>query len=243
MGKVMIGNLPDPPYAIEEAVNRLRINLGFLGKDIRKVMVISTMPDEGKSFVSIQLWRQMALAGIRTVLVDMDLRKSVMAEKYRVRAWNGGRIGGTSGYLSGEVPLVAALCATEFADGYLVPNMDNVVNPSILLEGNLLEEMLTELEKEFRYVLLDCPPLGLVSDGERIGNLCDGAILVVRSGVTPKGLVKHSIQQLERAGCPLLGIVLNRAGGAGDGYYYRKYGGKYYGGKYGDQYYYGKGKQ
>ena len=78
---------------------------------------------------------------------------------------------------------------------------------------------------------------------QQIRDLCDGAILVVRSGVTPKGLVKHSIQQLERAGCPLLGIVLNRAGGAGDGYYYRKYGGKYYGGKYGDQYYYGKGKQ
>ena len=251
MGRIEVGNLPDPPYAVEEAVSRLRINLGFLGKDIKKVMVISTMPDEGKSFISMQLWRQLALAGMKTVLVDMDLRKSVMAEKYQISSADGEKIRGTSGYLSGDISLEEAVCGTNLEDGYLVPNVDNVVNPSILLEGTRLEEMLTSLEKEYRYVLLDCPPLELVSDGERIGNLCDGAVLVVRGGVTPKGMVKHSIQQLERAGCPLLGIVLNRVGGSGSGYYYRKYGGKYYGGRYGgrygkyygNQYYYGKNEK
>ena len=80
-----------------------------------------------------------------------------------------------------------------------------------------------------------------MSDGERIGNLCDGAILVVRGGETPKGMVKHSLMQLERAGCPLLGVVLNRVQGGGSGYYYKKYGGSYYGGHYyGSEYYYGK---
>ena len=52
MNEVTIGNMPTLPYAVEEAVNRLRINISFLGSDIKKIMVISTMPDEGKSFVS-----------------------------------------------------------------------------------------------------------------------------------------------------------------------------------------------
>lgn len=56
MNEVVIGNMPSLPYAVEEAVNRLRININFLGSDIKKIMVISTLPDEGKSFVTMQLW-------------------------------------------------------------------------------------------------------------------------------------------------------------------------------------------
>ena len=249
MGKVKVGNLADPPYAVEEAVNRLRINISFLREDIRKIMVISTMPNEGKSFVSMQLWRQMALAGTKVVLADMDLRKSVMVEKYGITGEKDEKkpVKGTSHYLSGAAGIGEVVYQTDFTDGDLMPNVDNVVNPSILLEGKRMEEMLEKLSEEYRYVLLDSPPLDLVSDGERIGNLCDGAVLVVHGGVTPKGMVKRSMMQLERAGCPLLGIVLNRVGGAGSGYYYKRYGGKYYYGKYGkyggrydDQYYYGK---
>lgn len=55
MNEVVIGNMPSLPYAVEEAVNRLRININFLGSDIKKIMVISTLPDEGKSFVTMQL--------------------------------------------------------------------------------------------------------------------------------------------------------------------------------------------
>ena len=159
MKSIKINNMPDLPYAMEEAVNRLRINISFLGTKIKKIMII---------------------------------------------------------------------------------NIDNVINPSMLLESNRFEEMLAYMEEKYRYVFIDSPPLSLVSDGERIGNLCDGAILVVRGGVTSKHLVKNSIRQLERAGCPLLGIVLNRVEGAKSGYYSKRYGSKYYGGKYyNDAYYYG----
>jgi len=79
--KVILGNMPSLPYAIEEAVNRLRVNMSFLGEDVKKIMVISTMPDEGKSFVTMQLWRQMAETGIDSVLIDADMRKSVMVDK------------------------------------------------------------------------------------------------------------------------------------------------------------------
>ena len=94
-------------------------------------------------------------------------------------------------------------------------------------------------------MFVDAPPLNLVSDGEKIGSLCDGALLVVRAGETPKAMVRNSIYQLEHAGCPVLGIALSRAKGAAGGYYHKYgnyYGKGYYGkGYYGKSDYYGYG--
>lgn len=238
--KAVIGNMPELPYSIEEAINRLRVNISFLGNDIRKIMIVSTMPDEGKSFVAMQLWRQMAESGITTVLLDADLRKSVMTEKYGIRMENEGKIWGTSYYIANQFPIEEVILQTDYKCGDIVPNASNVVNPSRLLESSRFEEMLETMAQRYRYVIVDSPPLNLISDGERIGNLCDGAILVVRGGSTSKKIIKNSIRQLERADCPLLGIVLNRVEGARGGYYYKKYGGKYYGKYYGDHYYYKK---
>lgn len=238
MRKIHIDNMPELPYAMEEAINRLRINISFLGTDVRKIMVISTLPNEGKSFVAMQLWHQIAQAGTPTILLDGDMRKSVMADKYEIVSEDKKELRGISHYLSSDDSIKDAVYKTQWENGDILPNIDNVVNPSMLLESERFEEMLHYMEKRYRYVFIDSPPLSLVSDGERIGNLCDGAILVVRGGVTSKHLVKNSIRQLERANCPLLGIVLNRVEGSKSGYYYKRYGGRYYGKKYyGSKYY------
>ncbi len=240
MDKAIIKNIAELPYAMEEAINRLRINISFLGKDIRKIMVISTLPNEGKSFVAMQLWKQMASMGADSILLDMDLRKSVVVEKYGITLESGEKIKGTSHYLAEDYAIEEAILHTDIEKGDILPNVDNVVNPSLLIESSRFKEMLDYLSEKYRYVFLDAPPLDLVSDGEKIGSMCDGAILVVRGGSTSKSMVKYSIQQLGRAGCPLLGIVLNRVEGSKGGYYYKKYGGKYYGyGRYGysDKYY------
>lgn len=220
MKAVKITNLEALPYAVEEALNRLRVNVSFLRSDIRKIMVTSAMPGEGKSYIAMHLWRQMLLTGAKAVLVDMDLRKSEIVERYGIRPENGEGIAeGASHYLSGAAEIAEVICRTDIEGGYIFPNVENVVNPSFLLEGKRLEKLLKELEEEYRYVLLDSPPLELVPDGERIGSLCDGAILVVREGMTSKRMIKHTIQMLERAGCPLIGIVLNRVSGPGSRYY------------------------
>ena len=227
---------PELPYSVEEAVNRLRINVSFLGTDVRKIMVVSSEPNEGKSFVAMNLWRQMALAGEKSILIDADMRKSVMIEQYGIRREDGKEVWGLSHYLSDNKKLVDCILSTDLENGDLLPNANNIVNPSMLLDSKRFAELLDQLQQEYRYVFLDVPPLGLVSDGERIGHLCDGAILVVRSGVTSKSIVRDSVNQLQRAGCPLMGIVLNRAG-AGGGKYYHKYYGKYYGKYYSSKYY------
>ncbi|WP_029322977.1 CpsD/CapB family tyrosine-protein kinase [Butyrivibrio sp. AE3004] len=228
MNKLIINNNPELPYAMEEALNSLRVNIGFLGKDIRKIMVISSTPNEGKSFVAMQLFRQFAQAGTKTVLIDADMRKSTMMDKYGMEVAGGEKIKGTSHVLAGDGDFNNAIYSTNIENGFILPNADNVVNPSMLLENNRFEELLNYAGENYRYTIVDSAPLDLVSDGERIGSLCDGAILVVRSGVTSKSMVRHSAMQLERAGCPLLGIVLNRVGSSKGKYYYGKKDSRYY---------------
>ena len=95
-------------------------------------------------------------------------------------------------------------------------------------------ELLDHLAEDYRYVIIDSPPLESVADGALIASLCDGALLVVRSGMTSRRLVRQSLQQLERVGCRVLGMVLNRVETRSRAYqkYYGKYG-KYYSDYYG----------
>ena len=230
------GRTPILPYSVQEAVNRLRINISFVGSDIRKIMVISSEPNEGKSFLAINLWNQMAESGEKTVFLDADMRNSNVFRKYDLRRADGKEMKGTSHYLAGNAELDEVLMHTKYGECDFVPNVENIVNPSMLLETEKFGKLLDMLAEKYRYVFVDAPPLGLVSDAEKIGSLCDGAILCVRSGATPKGIVRESIRQLERAGCPLLGIVLNRVDESKGGYgRYGRYGkyGSYYSDYYG----------
>ena len=234
--KAIIGVDPKLPYAIEEAINRLRINVSFFGTDIRKIMIVSSEPNEGKSFIAMSLWKQMALAGEKTIFVDCDMRKSVLVEQYQIEREAGKDLWGLSHYLSDNKKLEDCILTTDLPDGDILPNANNIVNPSMLLESRRFSELLDILAERYRYVFMDVPPLGLVSDAERIGHFCDGAILTVRSGETPRSIIRSSIYQLERAGCPILGIALNRVGASSGkyygGYYGRHYGSKYYTDKY-----------
>lgn len=225
---VKFGAEPVLPYAIEEAINRLRINISFLGSEVKKIMIVSSEPAEGKSFVAMNLWKQMALSGEKSILVDMDMRKSTMKSVYALSREDGRELRGTSHFLAGNNEILDVVMHTDIPGGDLLPNVDNIVNPSMLLESRKLDFMMKFMEINYRYVFLDVPPLGLVSDAELLGNKCDGAILCVRSGVTPRSVVRNSLRQLQRAGCPALGIVLNRVEGTQGGYYHKYYGNHYY---------------
>ena len=87
--RAVIGVDPELPYAVEEAINRLRINVSFFGSEIRKIMVVSSEPNEGKSFITMSLWKQMAAAGERSILIDADMRKSVMVGTYQIAREDG----------------------------------------------------------------------------------------------------------------------------------------------------------
>jgi capsular exopolysaccharide synthesis family protein len=230
--KVNLDNMPELPYAVEEAINRLRINTSFFGSKIKTIMIVSAEPNEGKSFIAMNLWRQMAMTGEKCMLLDADLRNSVMFEKYGISGGEAAEVQGTSHYLLGESKLFDMLLQIDYTGSAFLPNTYNVVNPSLLIESERFEKMLEELADKFRYVFVDVPPLYYVSDAEKIGSMCDGAILVVRGGVTSKKHVRDAVNRLELIKCPLLGIVLNRVEGTEKGYYHKYYG-QYYGSKKG----------
>jgi hypothetical protein len=108
---------------VEEAVNRLRINVSFLGSDIRRIMVISSEPNEGKSFVAFNLWSQMAEAGEKVLLIDADMRNSSMYDKYQLSHSDGSEVKGLSHYLSGNAEL-------EEVGGYLPATALSIPCPS-----------------------------------------------------------------------------------------------------------------
>ena len=226
---------PDLPYAVEEAMNRLRINIKFCGKNTRKILLTSCMPNEGKSTVSAYLWKMLAEAGFPTVLVDVDLRKSVLMKRLQADAEKETK--GLNHYLSGLAEYDEVVYKTNIDNAYIVPCTQLLENPSPLLEDVRFRELLDKLAAEYRFVIVDTPPLGSVSDGALVASMCDGAVLVVRAGETPKTMIRQSLHEIEQSGCKLLGTVLNRAEGAGRGYgKYGKYG-KY--GNYGYGYGYG----
>lgn len=223
MNKIKMDSIQEIPYAVEEAINRLRINVSFLGNEIKKIMVVSTLPNEGKSFVTMQIWKQMANAGIKSVLVDADMRNSVLVKKNDMERQDGKEMKGLANYLAEDFSLDEVTYESPFENGDIIPNVENIINPSMLLEGDKFGNMLNELSKDYRYVFVDAPPLGLVSDAEKIGSMCDGAILVIRSGETTRAEVKNSIKQLEESGCKILGVVLNRATDLKNKYSKQKY--------------------
>lgn len=231
MNLLTIKNLPELPFEVTEAINQLRVNLSLCGSNVKKIMITSSVPNEGKSFVAMHLWRSMAELGKKTLLIDCDLRNSEMRSKYNLSGLE--KISGLAYFLAGQVNLNDAIYRTNVANGYIIPVTTAISNPSMLLEDPLFKGMLAECLKVFDYIILDTPPLASVADALKIATNCDGSVLVVRGGATPRKLVQNSVQLLQKTGKPLLGTVLNRvnAGKGSSRYYYRQY---YYGG-YGEQ--------
>ena len=230
--------IPELPYAAEEALNRLRVNVKFSGKEIKTIMIISSVPNEGKSHVAVYLWRMLAEAGFKTVLVDCDLRKSVMKKEMKFRCDE--EYQGLDYYLSGLAEYEDVVHHTNIENGDIVPTTNLLQSPSSLLEDARLGELFRALEGNYDYVIVDSPPLVSVSDGILIAQHCDGAILIVRSGETPRSLIRQSMNQLKQTDCRLLGTVLNGVATGNRAYgryygYYSKYYSEYYGKKEDDR--------
>lgn len=226
MKRLEIQEIGELPYGPEEALNRLRVNVNFCGDRFKKILITSSVPNEGKSFVSMNLWRLLAETGKKTIIVDADIRKSVLRTRHRV-SFSGDKLLCLEDYLSGQAELEDVVYETNIENGYIIPTSYTVSNPAILIQSERFSEMLNRLADEYDYVLVDTPPLTAVADGDMIASQCDGAILVVRSGMTSRRLVATSLKQLQNANCELMGTVLNRVERKSNPYYYRQYGGHY----------------
>ncbi len=213
-------------YFTREAYKTLRTNISFCGDDIRTICITSCEQNEGKSTISLELSKSLAEINKRVLLIDADLRKSVMLSKNT----NESNLSGLSQFLAGHVELSEVVYNTQ------IPNFDVIFsgqyppNPSELLNSKRFKELLEVAKANYDYVIIDTPPLGLVIDAAVVAEICDGAIIVIAKDIVKISRAKSVKEQIEKSGCKILGTILNEVShkkrSIGDGYYYRK--SKYY---------------
>ncbi len=179
------------------------------------LLVTSSIAGEGKTTTATNLAVALAQRGEPTVLIDADLRHPRIADSLDLS--NGA---GLAGFLTGAhnlqkalVPFPAVPSLRVMAAGPKPPN------PTQLLSSTVMESLLKELRNQFRFVVIDSPPLLPVADTMILSTFVDGVIFVVASGVTVRGAVTRARRILHNSGANLLGIVFNKVDLRYDGYY------------------------
>lgn len=215
-------------YQIIEAYKSLRTNIQFCGEDKKVIAVTSCTPNEGKSLVSMQLGMSLAETGKKVILIDADLRKSVILGRIKADRHS---LYGLTHFLSGQSSLEEVICSTNIENFYLIYSGTFPPNPAELLGGKRFKALISALRKVYDYVIVDTPPLGSVIDSAIVASFCDGAIMVIESGVISYRFAQEVKSQLEKSNCTLLGVVLNKVDMHNQAYgkYYGKYYGNYYG--------------
>lgn len=194
-------------YFIKEAFNTLRTNVLFSGKNIKTIVVTSCFAHEGKSTVSFEMCRSLAEAGKQVLLIDADLRKSVMVTRHTKERG----ICGLSQLLSGQISMDKAIYHTQVEGLDIVFSGPYPPNPTELVGQAAFKEFLDANRDAYDYIIIDAPPLGLVIDAAVISSVCDGAILVINTGHVKYRIAQNVKDQLDKSGCKLLGVVLNQA--------------------------------
>lgn len=185
----------------------LRSHLDLIGEQqsLRKLLVTSPLPKEGKTFVAANLAQVMARQHERRVLlVDADLRASSMHRVFGVAASPG-----LADYLVGAADEFSIIQRSPVDNFFFIPSGKHVRNPSELIGNGRLKNLLRVLEPAFDSIILDSPPALPVADTKLLAKLCDGVLLVVLAGSTQFPMAQKALQQFpeERR----VGVVINRA--------------------------------
>mgnify|MGYP002801431975 FL=1 len=217
---LMVG--PDAPFQFVEAYKSLRTNLEFLSASsgCKVILITSSAPEEGKSNVAINLATTMAAGGKKVVLVDGDLRKGSLSRYLHL---NRNRPG-ISNVVANQCTLADALVRFKNVQFTLLPVGPLPPNPSEMLATPAVEALFKGLREYYDYVIVDTPPVSVVTDAAVMCRFADGVILVGRPGVTTTQGAQLSKKNLEAVHAHILGVVLNgydaKRAGHKDGYYY-----------------------
>ena len=219
-----------------EQYKLLRTNLTFtLPEDVKCpiIGVTSSMRGEGKSTTAINLAYVLAESGKKVLLIDGDLRIPSVAKKMGIN-----NTPGLTDLLMGYESQQMSSFKTGILDNwYVIPSGDLPPNPSELLGSRRMESILKIMTEKFDYIIVDLPPVNIVSDALAISNLITGMVIVIREDYTEKKELEACFRLLKLSNANILGTVLNEAENSGGtrGKYkrYSKYYRKYYSSTYG----------
>lgn len=190
----------------EEYFNAIRTNIQLSGADIKVVGITSVQSNEGKSTTAASLALAYARSGYKTVLVDADIRNSVVSGFFKPMT----KITGLTDYLAGTTDLSQGLCDTDIPNLTAIESGKASPNPTALLQSKNFENLLATLRRYYDCVIVDCPPLGLVIDAAIIAQKCDAMVLVAEAGNVKRSSLKKVKEQLDQTGTPFLGVILNK---------------------------------
>jgi capsular exopolysaccharide synthesis family protein len=210
-------SMKNPKSPITEQFRTIRTNIQFSSVDgeMRRIMVTSSGPAEGKSTTTNNLAIVFAQQGKRVLLVDADLRKPTAQYSFRLENHTG-----LSNVLTRQTTIDQAVRETEQENLFVLTSGPIPPNPAELLGSKKMDELLKELEEVFDLVIFDTPPVLAVTDAQILANKCDGVVLVTSSGKTENEAALKAKELLESAQGKLLGVVLNNKKAKDSQYYY-----------------------
>ena len=216
--KVIKLNLPgSDDYFVQEAFKLLRTNVQFCGSQKKVIFITSCNENEGKTTITLQLAKSFAELGKKVLVLDADMRKSVMSGRNTTAA----DYYGLSEVLTEQKTFDDCLYRDELENLHILFAGKYPPNPVELLSSSSFADLLAGLRDMYDYVFIDAPPLGMVVDAAVIAPNCDGGILVLSNRARYKQ-ARYVIDQVNKSGCKFLGVVRNRVVRQKQSYYYKK---------------------
>ena len=196
----------EPKSTISEAYRTIRTNIDFssIDKEIKTILITSSEPKEGKTTTASNIALAYAQAGKKTLLLDCDLRKPWVHKMFKIS----GTVGFTN-IMADNLKLTEIVYPfNETLD--ILPSGTVPPNPSEILSSNKMKNFLEEISVIYEKIIIDSPPINIVTDAQVLSPLADGVLLVVRSGSTSIEDAKRAKELLLKAKANILGVVLRR---------------------------------
>ena len=208
---------PNAPFNYVEAYKMLCTNIEFLRatQKCKNIMITSTLANEGKTNISVNLALTLSGYNKSVCLVECDLRRPTV---HRYIASNKNSYGLTN-VLKGQVELSSVLHKVSGTKMSILLAGSIPPNPSELLSSSNMKKLISELEEQFDYVIYDTPPVFLVTDAAALGKYMDGAVFVIKHNSTDKGIVVQAKKNLESAGVKILGAIYSTYSAKSSGSY------------------------
>lgn len=212
-GVVLVKNYPKSSFA--ESFRNIRVRIGYMAQREEKItiLVTSTEPADGKTFIATNIASVYQLMGKKVVIIDLDLRRPSVAKTLYIDAQKG-----ISNYLIGQVSLEEIIVTHPDYGFDIIPAGTLPPNPSELIKTAKTRQVLEYLKEKYDYVIIDCSPVGLVSDAYMLSEIADTTLFVVRRAKTNKSFFKSVIGQLKYDGVENVAIIFNDVKGR-EGYY------------------------
>lgn len=200
------------PFSIVEAYKTIRTNMMFVlsNSENKRIVISSALPNDGKTITAINVGIAFSQMGQKVLLIDADMRRPTVYQRLKINNSKG---------LSS---ILVGFCKLRDAVKNVSPNFDVLTsgpippNPSELLGGKNMSVLLDGLQDYYDYIIIDTPPINLVSDALVLAPKTDGLVMVARQGKTTHDQFKKAVASIDFANVKLLGTILNgdRSGGS-----------------------------